>query len=336
MQRGLDSLGERGWMFARRSRFDLEVQLCESAFMEDVHPVFRDVRERRQNVVNRGRVHIHSTNDYHIVCATEDASPEQAGFRRGPCADEVTGPVAEDGPVISTERGEEEFACLPGRGVGEGCGIHDFSDVPISEDLQGVVVRWGEKCGRADLGHAVVIEKLGVGPECLKTGAQGEGEATRFSRNDDVAEVWGRREMEGLGGFGEVQCVGRGAAEDGGIAADEILQPSGRGLSACRVGGCAETDRGLEGGPEPEEGAEGECEEDPLCGGDAEGMEAEDPVLQHPVPVVLRIGNEQRRGGGAAGLGEPRIISGGSGQIGPEVRVQALVGNEFRLGEGWD
>ena len=121
--------------------------------------------------------------------------------------------------------------------------------------------------------------------------------------------------MEGLRGFGEMKRVGWGAAENGSFESGEVLEPSRRGLSTGRVGRGSETVGGFEGGPEAEERAEGEREEDAVGWGDSEGVETENPVVEHPVPVCSGIGNKQGRCGGPAGLGDARVLARGACEI---------------------
>ena len=111
------------------------------------------------------------------------------------------------------------------------------------------------------------------------------GEATWFACNDDAFERGGRRQREGARCFCKVERVRWRAAKDRGFEACEILQASGSGLTACGIGGCAETVRGFEGGPKTEEWTEGKGEEDPVGCGDSERVKTEHPVFEHPVPV---------------------------------------------------
>ena len=92
-----------------------EVKFGERAEVQDVDAVFRDFGERGEDVLDGGWVDVDAAHDDHVVGSAEDAALQDAFFGGSRCADEVAGAVAEDGPVGTAERGEDELTGFVGR-----------------------------------------------------------------------------------------------------------------------------------------------------------------------------------------------------------------------------
>src|SRR3989442_437224 len=84
--------------------------------------------------------------------------------------------------------------------------------------------------------------------------------------------------------FTEMNRIGRGTAERSAAIVQNCLQAAFCGSSATWNTEAAQPLAGLVCRPEPQEGAEGKREVDPVAGNDAGCLEYPHPVVDHPTP----------------------------------------------------
>src|SRR5262249_33199937 len=157
-------------------------------------------------------------------------------------------------------------------------------------------------------GHAVVIETARA-PRLFNPCARGRNVPAGLARNDDRAHRAPREVDAGFRReFCEVQRVGWSRENDGDRVVEEVVEPCGAGHPSARYDQRAETRRGLERAPEPDERPEGEREEDAVVGGEPHERETDLPATLDPLPRLRSVEPAERLSGArAGGLVQPGV-----------------------------
>ena len=193
-------------------------------------------------------------------------------------------------------------------------------------------IRFRADGNRADLGHAMVVVNAGL-PFGFDTLADFEDAAAGLAADDDFRDAQRRdRELDFFAHLGEAQGVGGCAAEDGGFAVTQQLEPVFRGKPATGDGADAHSRGGFEARPEAEERAEGEREKGDVARLHACAAPDPFPVVEDPCPVAGIVEPDEGLAAGAAGLVEAVIAGEREGVGGAVGRVLFAVGGEFVLG----
>lgn len=132
--------------------------------------------------------------------------------------------------------------------------------------------------------------------------------------------------------FGEAQGIGRRAAEHAGADVAHQLEALRRIAPAAGNHQRAELARALGGGPEADEGAEGEGHEDAVGGGDAGAGQDVAPAAAPPLPAGLGVGHLERHAGCAGSLVEAHVLLERIGEVVAEGAVGGLVLHQLVLG----
>jgi len=332
---GFEALEEAGGEVG--GGFDEDFDLVHGVFFLLLDHVFDDVGELADDGLDGAGIDVHATDDDHVIDTAEDAAFEDDASGFFALFHPVASAVAQEGAGGAVEGGEYELA-MPAFGHFEsGLWIDDLGEVGFLDEDEVTRLAGDLVADGADLGHAVVIIDAGI-PQLLDAGADLGDAATGLSGDEDLVHAQG----EALDAAGltdhltEAQGIRRCAAEGGGAIAGHRFQACLAGKPAAgddEVVACG----GLEGGPEAEEGAEGEGEEDAVATANQIcAHEDTPPAGEHGLPTVHGV--EPGHGlaaAGAAGLAEACVLLKGAGEIRAEGRVlEAIVQQLGLLGEG--